>query len=213
MADEKNDFFKGVYVLCHTEEEIIVFTIKMNIETGTTFNIFYSINKAEKGLSYNSIVAFACYDEDLYIAYRHEAAVGLVKIKHSDREVEKIVFSGNPLDIHDAKFSTISKNIFMIVKGQGLYNYDILTKILVKKTHPYLIQFDKVTKNEGNYEYIGVYVDQTQKDLKEVLIEFVNFVDNTGFPWFNKAFTTNGLKFKSNLTAFGGSYHQDGQIR
>jgi hypothetical protein len=49
MADEKDGFFKAVYILYHTEEEIIVFTVKMNIETGTTFNIFYSINKQRRG--------------------------------------------------------------------------------------------------------------------------------------------------------------------
>jgi hypothetical protein len=96
--------------------------------------IYFIALISREGVKYNSIVAFACYYEDLYIAYRHEAAVGLVKIKHSDREVEKIVFPGEPLDIHDAKFSTISKKIFMIVKGQGLYTYDISTKSLYKKT-------------------------------------------------------------------------------
>jgi hypothetical protein len=82
-----------------------------------------------------------------------------------------------------------------------------MAKSILKQTHPYLIQFDKVTKNALDYEYIGVYVDQGQKDLNEVLIEFVNFADNTGLPYFNKVFTTNGLKFRPNLSAFGNFYY------
>jgi hypothetical protein len=198
---------KENYILCHTEEEIFFFTMIRTFETGITFNMVYSINKIEKDLKYNSITAFAVYDEDVYIAYSHETTVGLVKIKSTpSHEIEKIVFPDKPIDIHDAKFSTISKKIFIIVKNEGLYAYDIEEKTIYLTSHPYLTQFDKVSQSDrSDYEYFGVYLDQGQKDLKEVFIEFVNSAD--GLLLFNKVFTTNGLKFKPNFIASDEFYY------
>jgi hypothetical protein len=113
----------------------------------------------------------------------------------------------NPLDIHDAKFSTLGSYIFVIVKGKGLYVYNLKREMIASIVHPYLAQIEKVSniqKDKYN-EYIGVLIDQEQKDIKEVFIELL-FTPFEKKLLLNKAFTTNGLKFQTNFIASNNFY-------
>jgi hypothetical protein len=71
--------------------------------------------------------------------------------------------------------------------------------------HPYLTSIDKVTKKQDQNEYVGVLVDQEQKDIKEVLIEFL-FVPLQKQILLNKIITTNDVKFQTDLIASNDFY-------
>jgi hypothetical protein len=202
---------KIVYILCHTENEIFVFSIQGD---NHKFTLEETINKPNMGLDYKSISGFY-YDSGerapltiLYTKENFDLAI-IVKGKVEKRQI--IDDNKNPLLLHDAKFSTyydiIDRNtkLYFIVKTQGLYVYDIKkSKIIQFINHPYLTQIDKLTKGQVG-EFVAVYAEQ-HDDIEEALIEFYfDFKPNSLV--INKIYTTNNLKFQSNLVASNDFYY------
>jgi hypothetical protein len=200
LSFERSDV---IYILCHTKEEIYVFTIK-SIDNKYQIDILHTVNKAEKGLTYDSIVTFGSTENSLMLVYKEtEIAYAIVyKDKTEVKRSQIVDHVKAPLKIHDAKISTATGHIFIIVKGKGLYAYNVnKDEINTFMSHPYLAQLDKVSRNQDPlYEYLGVYVDQGHNNVKEVLIEFLFKPDDRQL-YLNKVFTTNGLKFRSSFIA------------
>jgi hypothetical protein len=198
LSFERSDV---IHILCHTKEEIYVFTIKI-VKNKYQFDILHLVNKAEKGLTYDSIVTFGSAENSLMIVYKEtEIAYAVVYKDKAEVKRSQIVNSDKaPLKIYDAKVSTATGHIFIIVKEKGLYAYNAnKDEMATFVSHPYLAQLDKVSRSQDSlYEYLGVYVDQYHNNVKEVLIEFL-FKPNDKQLYVNKVFTTNGLKFQSNL--------------
>jgi hypothetical protein len=190
----------GLYVLCHTEEDIIVLYFK-KAEKGYDFGILHKVDKAKKKLKYNSITAFAATENAIAIVYTG-LDFGVAVLKDGDVVKKQIMdVDKKPLIISDAKFSTGTAHVFFISKNKGLFAYNVNSGKLTGVEHPYLTQIDKVSSpQEGQHEFIGVLVDQGQEDFKEVLIEFVFTLDTKELN-LNKVFTTDNLKFPSNLVA------------
>jgi hypothetical protein len=189
--------FDKMSFLCHTEEEIIIFDVMNFIVSGIADS--YVINKAEKDLKFNTITAFSNSADSVVIVYSH-LDFGMAVIKKKSGEVEKLQIFDNDkkaLDIHDAKFAAEGKYVYIVVKSQGFHAYNMSTKEITSFSHPYLTQIDKYAQGA---QYIGVYVDQEQKDVKEVLIEFVFKADEKKI-YLNKAYTTLGLRFQKSLIA------------
>jgi hypothetical protein len=63
MSYETNDI---IYILCHTEDEIFVFTVA-NTPDAFKIDILREVNKAAKGLKINSIRAFGCSENTLVV--------------------------------------------------------------------------------------------------------------------------------------------------
>jgi hypothetical protein len=205
ISYEENSSRK-IFLLCHNEDEIFVFTIVINFPEGMKFNMLHKINKTEKSLKYNSITTFGHCDIVLYIVYSH-TDIALAKIINNDVEKKQILDSDKkPLDVYDAKFSTTAERIFILVKGKGLYAYDYIHNTTINfLAHPYLTQFEKASSDgRVDYEYVGVYVDQGQKDIPEVFIELLYLKDKF---YLNKAFTTNELKFENKFIASDNFYY------
>jgi hypothetical protein len=204
MACERNIF---IFILCHTDKEIFVFNIKSDDKF--EFKIVHTVNKKGTGLTY-PILSFAANSKSLIIVFK-QAEFSFVIITNPEKgkpEIEEntILENGKPLEIHDAKYSTATGHIFIIVKGKGFYAYNIRDNELYSVAHPHLTQIDRTSKALiRDFEFIGVYVDQTQKDVKEVLIEFL-FVPDQKKLYSNKVFTSNGLKFQTNFTASKDAY-------
>jgi hypothetical protein len=58
-------------------------------------------------------------------------------------------------------------HIFITVKGKGFYAYNMIkSEMTASIVHPFLTSIDKVTKKQDQNEYVGVLVDQEQKDIK-----------------------------------------------
>jgi hypothetical protein len=189
--------FKIMSFLCHTEDEIVVFDVMNSIISGIADT--YLISKAEKDLKFNTITAFSKSDDSVVIVYSH-MDFGMAVIKKKGGEVEKLQIFDNDkkvLDIHDAKFAAKGEYLYIVVKKQGFHAYNMSTKEITSFTHPYLTQIDKYAQG---VQYIGVYVDHEQNDVKEVLIEFVFKTDEKKI-YLNKAYTTLGLKFQTSLIA------------
>jgi hypothetical protein len=192
-----------IHILCHTKEEIYVFTMKI-VKNKYQFDILHTVNKAEKGLTYDSIVTFGSAENSLMIVYK-ETEIAYAVVYKDKTEVKKsqiLDTDKEPLKIHDAKISTATGHIFIIVKDKGLYAYNAnKDEMATFVSHPYLAQLDKVSRNQDPlYEYLGVYVDQYHNNVKEVLIEFL-FKPVDKQLYLNRVFTTNGLKFQSNFIA------------
>jgi hypothetical protein len=187
------ELFKKSYILCHTEEEIFVL---YKTDKGD-YAILHKFNKAEKELKYNSIVSFGATEKELIIIYTG-LDFGVAVIKEGKVEKRQILDKDKKLlAVHDAKYSTASDLIFIIVKGKGFYAYNVNDSSIKGIEHPYLTQIDKVAKAQDlNNEVVGVLVDQEQKDIKEILIEFLFEPDSMEIN-LHKVYTTNGLKFKS----------------
>jgi hypothetical protein len=77
---------RTIYLLCHNDEEIIVFTIVISFETGMKFNLLHEINKPDKELDYNSIAAFGHFHTALYMVYSNER---IAWARYNAGEVEK----------------------------------------------------------------------------------------------------------------------------
>jgi hypothetical protein len=205
MAFERSPNF--IFILCHTDKEIFAF--KINSDDKYEFNIVHTVNKKVTGLTY-PILSFGANSKSLIIVFK-QAEFSFVIITNPEKgkpEIEEktILENGKPIDIHDAKFSTATGHIFIIVKGKGLYSYNIKDNELYSIVHPHLTQIDMISKaQDKDFEFIGVYVDQTQKDVKEVLIEFL-FVPDQKKLYLNKVFTSNGLKFQTDFTASKNAY-------
>jgi hypothetical protein len=189
--------FETMSFLCHTEEEIIVFVLMNSVITAIMDK--YVISKVEKDLKFNTITAFSNSADSVVIVYSH-LDFGMAVIKKKSGEVEKLQIFDNDkkaLDIHDAKFAAEGKYLYIVVKRHGFYVYTMSTREITGFTHPYFTQVDKYAQGA---QYIGVYVDPEQKDVKEVLIEFVFKADEKKI-YLNKAYTTLGLKFQTSLIA------------
>jgi hypothetical protein len=197
------------YILCHTEDEIFVFYI-MKTTTGFSSAILWEVNKTEKGLKYNSISTFSSTDKTLVIIYSHLSfAIAVIRKESTDIEKQQFLDSDKkPLDIHDAKFSTFGPYVFIIVKGKGFYAYNYKRELIASIVHPHLTQIDKVSnlQKDSNVEFIGVFIDQEQKDIREVLVELLFAPFGEKKILVNKAFTTNGLKFQTNFIASNNFY-------
>jgi hypothetical protein len=200
LSFERSDV---IHILCHTKKVIYVFTIK-SINNKYQFDILHTVNKAEKRLTYDSIVTFGSAENSLMIVYKEtEIAYAVVYKDKTEVKRSQIVDSDKaPLKIHDAKVSTATEHIFIIVKDKGLYAYNAnKDEMATFVSHPYLAQLDKVSRSQDPlYEYLGVYVDQYHNNIKEVLIEFLFKPDDKQLH-LNKVFTTNRLKFRSNFIA------------
>jgi hypothetical protein len=205
MAFERNPNF--IFILCQTDKEIFVF--KITSDDKYEFNIVHTVNKKTTGLTY-PILSFAANSKSLIIVFK-QAEFSFVIITNPEKgkpEIEEktILENGKPISIHDAKFSTATGHIFIIVKGKGFYSYNIKDNELYSVAHHHLTQIDMISKaQDKDFEFIGVYVDQTQKDIKEVLIEFL-FVPDQKKLYLNKVFTSNGLKFQTDFTASKDAY-------
>jgi hypothetical protein len=53
------------------------------------------------------------------------------------------------------------------VKGKWFYAYNLKREMIVSIVHPHLTQIEKVSKYQESkdFEYIGVLIDQEQKDI------------------------------------------------
>jgi hypothetical protein len=109
------------YILCHTEFEIIVFII--NFKTTFEFDIIYTIYKTkENGLKYNSIVSFGANEKSLLIVYKEVEIAYTIVYKDKSEVVRSQILDSDkkPLKIYDAKVSTATGHIFIIVNGKGI---------------------------------------------------------------------------------------------
>jgi hypothetical protein len=159
MAFERTPNF--IYILCHTDKDIFVFDIKSDDKY--EFNIVHTVNKKGTGLTY-PIISFAANAKMMIIIFKQAefSFVIITKAEVGKPEIEEktILDNGKPIDIHDAKFSTATGHIFVIVKGKGLYSYNIKDNELYSVAHPHLTQIDRISKAQGkDFEFIGVYVD------------------------------------------------------
>jgi hypothetical protein len=199
-----------VYIFCHTEGEIFVFSIKGE---GNTCTLEHNVSKSSMGLPYKSIRSFTYTNfghKILTIAYANEE-IAFAIITDDKVEKRSIMDSGKSLVIHDVKITSYlsfldrTGLICFIVKGQGFYIYSIKeSKILHSFKHPGMVQIDKLTKN-GSGIFIGIYIEQV-KDTKEVIIELYNDKPSSEYQ-LNKVYTTNSLKFQSNLIASDDFYY------
>jgi hypothetical protein len=89
-------------------------------------------------------------------------------------------------------------------------------KIMKKIEHPYLVQFEKLSATPSFEEYIAVHIDQFQKDIKEVLIEFIYNPARDNYLDINKVYTTNEIKFVGGFNASDDFYYlyydKDGKL-
>jgi hypothetical protein len=201
------NLFKEKFVLCHTKDEIFIFTVKKNQEEYMV-NMAQIIDKSLAGINYHSISGFVFQDGNTAIAYSNEeisfAFIDFdnnIEIKNEIKDDDKVI------KIKSAKFSTSGMHAYIVAKDLGFYVYDVMGgKVKAKLIHPHLTQVELLSRGkEDNLDYIGVYVDQSRKNIPEVLIELVYILEENSLN-LNRVYTTNDFKFKSSLYASRSNY-------
>jgi hypothetical protein len=201
-----------VYILCHNVYDLIVFSITRDDSTKRyTFASKYTYDKTAINLKYNQISSFwlRADQNELIIAYKHEE-IAIAIITKDGTEKRKILEGTTPLDIHDSRFTGIGtrQDLYFIVNGKGFYLYNVPNDKIEKSfAHPFLTQFNMLSVSSISDEYIGVYVDQQQKDINEVLIEFLYSPGRNCYLEINKIYKTDKLKFEYDLFATDDIYY------
>jgi hypothetical protein len=202
---------KVTYILCHGSDDILIFTIVKEDSGEYKFTLKFSIDKNAVGLkSYSKLCAFWVEGITILLIYRNEE-IAIAKFQSTLVGTWRITDTdGTPLDIHDAKFTTMSKHqeLYFIVKGKGLYFYDVKEmKVMKKIEHPYLIQFQKLSATRCFDEYVAVQVDPLQKEIKEILVEFVYNPVRGNYLEINRVYTSDNIKIFGALNVSDDFYY------